>query len=259
MLRRIHAACAIVPMLALGGYAMGGDVVSLAPLHIIATENRSAQPIPSDAPLRVRLYSSDAQALAKVLGVSVSGTQPSLDYLIARYPQLHGPETRTWLEPTFVVDFTEPEFDPLRQELGARGTRITRPQLVEYVAGLIDESNDRGWDLASVVARRRQGDCSEHAVLTTALARQQGIPARVVVGVALVADGANYGAFGHAWSEMLEDGQWHVADAALFDLQAAIRYVPITLMEDEGLGYAMSLMGVLQMWIDRVVVLGPQE
>jgi hypothetical protein len=257
MARRNHAACAIVPMLSLGGYVMGGDVVSLAPLHIIATENHSTQPIPRDAPVRVRLHSSDSQALAKVLGVTVSGTQTSFDYLIDKYPQLGGPATRTWLEPTFVIDFTEPEFDQLRQELGARGARITRPQVVEYVASLIDESNDRGWDLASVVARRRQGDCSEHAVLTTALARQQGIPSRVVVGVVLVADGSNYGAFGHAWSEMVEDGQWSVADAALFELQAAVRYVPITLMENEGLGYAMSLMGVLQMWIDRVVVLGP--
>jgi hypothetical protein len=79
----------------------------------------------------------------------------------------------------------------------------------------------------------------------------------VVVGVVLVADERNYGAFGHAWSEMLEDGQWRVADAALFDLQAAVRYLPMSLIEDEGLGYAMSLMGLLQMWIDRVVVLGP--
>lgn len=257
MPRRRHAAFASVPMLALCGYTLGGEVVSLTPLHVIATENQSTQPITRDGPVRVRLSSSDAQALAKVLGVSVSGSQTSFDYLIDKYPQLRGPATRTWLEPTFVIDFTEPEFDPLRQELGARGTSITRPQLVEYVAALLDESNDRGWDLASVVARRRQGDCSEHAVLTTALARQQGIPSRVVVGVVLVADGKNYSAFGHAWSEMLEDGQWRVADAALFDLQAAVRYVPITLMEDEGLGYAMSLMGVLKMWIDRVVVLGP--
>ena len=233
------------------------DPAQLTPLHVIPTENQSAELVAASSPLRVRLSSPNAQELADALGVKLPANQASFEYVFGRYPQVRGAEARTWLEPTFVIDFTEPEFDPLRQELGARGSPITRPQLVEYVAALLDESNDRGWDLASVVARRRQGDCSEHAVLTTALARQQGIPSRVVVGVVLVADGKNYSAFGHAWSEMLEDGQWRVADAALFDLQAAVRYVPITLMEDEGLGYAMSLMGVLKMWIDRVVVLGP--
>ena len=120
---------------------------------------------------------------------------------------------------------------------------------MEYVAGLIEASDERDWDLASVVARRRRGDCSEHAVLTAALARLQGIPARVVVGVALVSDENSHGAFGHAWAEMLEDGKWKVADAALFDLKATVRYVPIGLMEDEGMGYAMDLARLMNGWV----------
>jgi len=244
-------------MLAMSGLASGEDMVRLAPLHVIPTENQSTRPIPADGPARVRLSSSDPQALAAVLGVRLSADQSSFEYLIDQYPQLRSAEKRTWLEPTFVIDFNEPEFEPLRKELAARGTKAARPQLVEYVASLIEESDERDWDLASVVARRRRGDCSEHAVLTTALARLQGIPARVVVGVALVSDGDNHGAFGHAWSEISEDGKWQVADAALFGQKATVRYLPLGLIEDEGMGYAMGLMGLMQIWIDRVVVLGP--
>jgi hypothetical protein len=257
MHRALRAALIAMPVVAMNALAADDGVVRLAPLHVIPTESQSARPIAANGPVRMRLNSANPQALAEALGVSLSGTQGSFEYVLDRYPQLSDAGTRTWLEPTFVIDFTEPEFEPLRKELDARPARTTRPQLVEYVAGLIAESDERNWDLASVVARRRRGDCSEHAVLTTALARLQGIPARVVVGVALVSEEKSHGAFGHAWAELLEEGNWQVADAALFDLKASVRYLPIGLMEDEGMGYAMDLMRVLQLWIDRVVVIGP--
>lgn len=253
----IRAAFAAVSMIAASALASGEEWVQLAPLHVIPTESQSAEPVPADGPARVRLSGPKPQELADALGVSLPESHASFEYVIDRYPQLRGDETRTWLEPTFVIDYTEPEFEPLRKELDARGSKITRPELVEYVAGLIEPSRERRWDIASVVARRRQGDCSEHAVLTTALARLQGIPARVVVGVALVSEGKTHGAFGHAWSEFLEDGEWQVADAALVQAKATVRYLPIGLFEDEGLGYAMNLLRLMQIWIDRVVVLGP--
>jgi hypothetical protein len=256
MPRRTRAGFAAISLI-FSGLATGEDLVQLAPLHVIPTENRSVKPIAADGPVRVRLSSPDLPALAAVLEVKLPANQASFEYVIGQYPQLRGAGTRTWLEPTFVIDFNEPEFEPLRQELAARATKTTRPQLVEYVADLIEASDERDWDLASVVARRRRGDCSEHAVLTTALARLQGIPARVVLGVALVSDEKGHGAFGHAWAETLEQGKWSVADAALFELDAAVRYVPIGLLEDEGMGYSMDLVRTMQMWIDRVIVLGP--
>ncbi|HEU4781034.1 MAG TPA: transglutaminase-like domain-containing protein, partial [Steroidobacteraceae bacterium] len=245
---RTRAVLAFVSVVAVSGLAAGEDLVQLAPLHVIPTENQSAQPIAADDPARVRLSSTNPQALAEVLGVSLAANQATFEYVIDQYPQLRSAGTRTWLEPTFVIDFTEPEFEPLRKELEARATKPTRQQLVEYVASLIEASDERDWDLASVVAHRRKGDCSEHAVLTAALARLLGIPARVVVGVALVSDEKNHGAFGHAWAEIFEDGKWKVADAALLGQQGAVRYLPVGLIEDEGMGYAMGLIGLLQIW-----------
>jgi len=257
-MRRSRAVLAIVSMIACGTLAAGEDAAGLAPLHVIPTEYKSARPITTDSAARVRLSGPDMRALAKAFGVRISARQTSFDYVIDQYPQMRGDPTRTWLESTFMIDYTEPEFEPLRQELAARATRTSRPQLVEYVAGLVEASEERDWDLASVVARRRKGDCSEHAVLTAALARLQGMPARVVIGVVLVSEEQKFGAFGHAWAEVLEDGQWKVADAALHEWKATARYLPIGLVEDEGMGYAMDLVRIMRVWIDRVVVLGPR-
>ena len=50
------------------------------------------------------------------------------------------------------------------------------------------------------VLRSRQGDCNEHAVLFTALARAAGIPARVAVGLAWSEEMKAFGY--HAWAEV---------------------------------------------------------
>jgi len=238
--------------------APGEDPVRIEPLHFIPTENPSARPIPAGAPARVRLSSPDLQSLADALQVRLSAGQDSFEYVIGPYPQLPGATTRTWLEPTFVIDFNEPAFEPLRKELGEGDSKLTRANLVEYVADFIEASEDRNWDIASVVAVRRAGDCSEHAVFTAALARLQGMPARVAIGVALVSEDGELGTFGHAWAEILENGKWEVADAALHGLDGTVRYLPLGLLEDEGMGYSMDLIRTMRIWIDRVVVLGAQ-
>jgi transglutaminase-like putative cysteine protease len=255
-MRGIRAAFAAASMMAVNASAADEGLVRLAPLHVIPTENQSAQPLAPSGPVRVRLSSANTQALAAALGVELPATETSFVYVLDKYPQLPGVGSRTWLEPTFVIDFAEPAFVPLRQELEARGAK-TPSELVAYVADIVEPGEERAWDLASVVARRRTGDCSEHAVLVAALARLRGIPARVVVGVAVVSVGKDFGAFGHAWAEVLQDGKWQVADAALFGQEGVVRYLPLGLLEDEGMGYGMDLMRLIQIWVDRVVLLGP--
>ncbi len=78
-----------------------------------------------------------------------------------------------------------------------------------------------GFASATSVAKSREGDCSEHAVLLTAMLRARGIPARVATGVLYVDEfeGAK-GIFGyHMWSQaLLEiDGakRWVDLDATL--------------------------------------------
>ena len=66
---------------------------------------------------------------------------------------------------------------------------------------------------AADVARSREGDCTEHAVLLAALCRARGIPARVAIGLVYYppAQGFAY----HMWTESWIAGHWIPLDATL--------------------------------------------
>jgi transglutaminase-like putative cysteine protease len=66
------------------------------------------------------------------------------------------------------------------------------------------------------VADSKEGDCTEFAVLTAALCRAMGIPARIVVGIAYVDEFMGYeNVFGgHAWTEAYIGNRWVGLDAA---------------------------------------------
>lgn len=66
---------------------------------------------------------------------------------------------------------------------------------------------------ASEVVKSKQGDCTEYAVLLAAVMRSQGVPARVAVGFAYVANPASL--VPHMWTEAWIDGQWIPFDATL--------------------------------------------
>ena len=70
-----------------------------------------------------------------------------------------------------------------------------------------------GFATAAEVAETRSGDCTEHAVLLTALARAVGIPSRVAVGLLYVAQAQGFGY--HMWTEVFVGGRWLPLDAVL--------------------------------------------
>jgi len=70
------------------------------------------------------------------------------------------------------------------------------------------------------VLKIRKGDCNEHAVLLTALARAAGIPARVAAG--LVYSGQSF--FYHAWVEAFV-GRWMSADPVMGQLPADATHI----------------------------------
>ncbi len=80
---------------------------------------------------------------------------------------------------------------------------------------------------ASEVARNLSGDCTEHGVLTAALCRAAGIPARVVIGLVYV---DHLGGFGfHLWNEVYVNRRWVAIDAT-FD-QAEVDAVHLKLSD----------------------------
>jgi transglutaminase-like putative cysteine protease len=84
-------------------------------------------------------------------------------------------------------------------------------RLVAWVHGHVAQEPSVTVPSARAVLAAGRGDCNEHAVLLTALARAAGIPARVVAGAVYANDGFYY----HAWTELWLGG-WISADA-VFD------------------------------------------
>jgi transglutaminase-like putative cysteine protease len=68
---------------------------------------------------------------------------------------------------------------------------------------------------AGDVARQLRGDCRQYALLTAALCRAEGIPARTAVGLLYVEKGKRPLMGFHMWTEVWIDGQWLGLDGTL--------------------------------------------
>jgi hypothetical protein len=240
---------------------MGAGVGRAAvPLFVIPTETALAVMPDPTGPLDIDIYVQDVTGFARLL--AVPATALSADHFRYRvgggYLQLESPAARTWTESTFVIDYRERS---VRQAFAAWKKAAPRDRsgqsLVRFVSEFIHESYGRGFDIASTVAQRREGDCTEHAVLTVALARMAKIPARVVFGVALVRGPKHVAGFGHAWAEVREVDHWVIADAALTNVPDVVSYLPSGVMEDEGLGFSAGLVNRLTRWVEKIVIVGP--
>jgi transglutaminase-like putative cysteine protease len=141
------------------------------------------------------------------------------------------PEERAQaLAPSAMLDADDPEVAALadRAAMELRGALLDDPFEVaracrRFVYSYIDEKSlDVGFATASEVARTRQGDCTEHAVLLAAILRARGIPSRVASGLIYVDEFVGEkGIFGfHMWTQALlpdRDGveRWVDLDATL--------------------------------------------
>jgi hypothetical protein len=123
------------------------------------------------------------------------------------------------LKPTRYVQSKDKKIIALaRQAIGESkdAAEVVR-QIESFVAGYITEKDlSVGYASAVEVAASKQGDCSEHAVLTAAMCRAVGIPARIVSGLVYVEDfGGQKSVFGgHAWAQAYVGGKWIGLDAS---------------------------------------------
>jgi Transglutaminase-like superfamily len=129
-----------------------------------------------------------------------------------------------YLAPAPFLESDDPEIvATARSIVGAeRDATAAARALVTWVNAHLEQAPSVTVPSAREVLAARRGDCNEHAVLLTALARAAGIPARVVAG-AVYLDGAFYY---HAWSE-LWIGAWVTADAVFHQLPADATHVKL--------------------------------
>ncbi len=190
-------------------------------------------------------------ALSKVDGLEVlSQNENSVHILSSEMPTTSEAVAEKFLSSSFVVDFEEAPVLALLDEFREQhGSVPTAKEIETYVHEHIrNKTYARSFDLASRVAATGEGDCTEHAVLLTALARALGMYARVVFGTLVIEIDSNLYAYGHAWTEIYDGQAWHIMDATLPRADLALqhaRYLPIAILNDEGPGYSLGLFGIL--------------
>ena len=123
------------------------------------------------------------------------------------------------LKPTRYVESDEKIIKDLaKQAVGSTTDAAEAARKIEsFVAAYISDKNlSVGYASAAEVAVSKQGDCTEHAVLTAALCRAAGIPAQVVSGLAYVSQWhlLSNGFGGHAWTQVYIGDKWYNIDAA---------------------------------------------
>ena len=95
---------------------------------------------------------------------------------------------------------------------------------------------------ASEIVKTMRGDCTEHAVLLSALMRCQGIPSRVVIGFIYV---PNPSAFvPHMWTEAFVDGKWIPFDSTRGPIGVGVTHLKVSdsvLSDDIGSGTTLFI------------------
>ena len=118
-----------------------------------------------------------------------------------------------------------PRMRVLAQEIlaGERDALEAGRLLTNWVFEYLDKVPSLGIPDALTVLDAGRGDCNEHAVLLTTLARAAGIPARLVAGLVYVDGKFVY----HAWSEIRGTRGWLPVDPALGQFPADATHVAL--------------------------------
>jgi hypothetical protein len=99
---------------------------------------------------------------------------------------------------------------------------------------------------ATEVARNLEGDCTEHSVLTAAMCRAAGIPARVAIGL-IYAD--HLGGFGqHMWNEVYVKGRWVAIDAAFDQTEVDAVHIKLSDTSLDGVAPFDAFMPVIKVY-----------
>lgn len=219
------------------------------PSYQVPLSGRLPAPLAAGEPLRVAVRSENAAALSQNLAATtVRDVQVSGDWVsvtLGGRDTHRAPPSPAHTASSFVIDYELAPVQAVAEGLAWPQTgERTVLALEEHIAQtIVPSAYGRSFDIASEVASKKAGDCSEFAVLTTAVARAKGVAARTVLGSLVVTTGTEVTVFGHAWSEVFMDNQWQVADAAARPIpDANYFYMPVAIVANEGMGFLMGLL-----------------
>jgi hypothetical protein len=131
-------------------------------------------------------------------------------------------DTKTYLKPTPLIESDHPEIQAKAKEIVSPhdSDLMKASKLVKWVNENIEKRPVLSVPNALEILHNRMGDCNEHAVLLTALARAAGIPAEVEAGLVYQRGRFYY----HAWN-VLYLGTWVTADSVMGQLPADVTHI----------------------------------
>lgn len=142
---------------------------------------------------------------------------------------------------------------------GAKSSEAIARNLCRFVYLYIEEKNlATAFASAGEVARSKSGDCSEHAVLMTALARIHKIPSRTVMGLVYTPQVGEHGAFGyHMWTQVWLKDRWIDMDPTFDEVQVNPSHIAINFSDlSDGsmiqqVGKIIQLIGQLKITVEK--------
>ncbi len=144
--------------------------------------------------------------------VTLSAQFPKSD---SRKPRpLADPEGGKNLESDLIVESAHPEIRALSEKIlgNEKDAYAAARKIVTWVAVNLQKTYGASADRATDVLRQKKGDCTEHSLLSVALLRAAGIPARRVDGVVyMVNDDGVPALYWHEWVEAYV-GEWTQMD-----------------------------------------------
>lgn len=183
--------------------------------------------------VKLQIPSTDSQTVAPPQGGMIILTVTPAKAMGGKFPY-KGTNAKLLesLKPTTYVQSDNEEIIALARKAtaGAKTAAEAAKRIEAFVDDYITEKSlSVGYASAVEVARSKQGDCSEHAVLTAAMCRASGIPARVVSGFVGVDDFlGKSNVFGaHAWTESYVNGKWIGLDATRSKLPFGPTYITL--------------------------------
>lgn len=120
-------------------------------------------------------------------------------------------ERATSLAADSFVQSDDPEIVDKARSVAGKGSEVERARAInQWVYDSLTKSPTLSLPSAKEILKQRVGDCNEHAVLFTALARAVGIPTRIATGLTYTGGQFYY----HAWPEVFV-GRWMAVDPTL--------------------------------------------
>lgn len=192
-------------------------------------------PIPDPARLsylKVRMHDitaedldleDDYQKLTSDQPITIESTLPQLEEL----PMLTLPieENDQFLEPSPYIQCTDLQIINKAKEIVGDETNATTAsaKLVNWVYDYLDKNPTASLPSALDVLEMKKGDCNEHSILFTALARAIGLPTKIYVGLVNL---YGYAYYYHAWCAVWL-GKWVPVDPTFNQFPADVGHLKL--------------------------------